>query len=81
MPTEEPLTVDSIRSDVADILGRSAAAIGDDDNLLVAGLDSIRLMTLSARWREAGSEVSFADLARKPTVRRWSELLGAAPDR
>ncbi|MEV0373863.1 phosphopantetheine-binding protein [Streptomyces sp. NPDC050636] len=77
MPEINPLTMDSIKSNVADILGLSAAEIGDDDNLLVAGLDSIRMMTLSARWRESGVEVSFADLARKPTVRSWSELLGA----
>ncbi|TJZ59386.1 isochorismatase [Streptomyces piniterrae] len=72
-----PFTMDSIKSDVAEILGLSAAEIGDDDNLLVAGLDSVRMMTLSARWRETGVEASYPDLARKPTVRSWFELLGA----
>ncbi|WP_246102285.1 phosphopantetheine-binding protein [Streptomyces piniterrae] len=62
---------------MAEILGLSAAEIGDDDNLLVAGLDSVRMMTLSARWRETGVEASYPDLARKPTVRSWFELLGA----
>ncbi|MGK5630333.1 phosphopantetheine-binding protein [Streptomyces sp. URMC 123] len=72
-----PMTAETIRADVAEILDRSVSDIGVDDNLLALGLDSIRMMTLSARWRENGVEISYVDLAKEPTVRNWSELLGA----
>jgi aryl carrier-like protein len=58
------------------VLGEPAGEIGDHDNLLERGVDSIRLMSLVERWRELGYETSFVDLAQTPTVAAWSELLG-----
>jgi aryl carrier-like protein len=69
------LTVDDVRAQVADVLGEPAGAIGDHDDLLERGLDSIRLMGLVERWRELGADAEFADLAETPTVAAWSALL------
>lgn len=67
--------IDQLRADVAEILGVSADEIENDDNLFDLGLDSIRLMMLGQRWREAGAVVEFADLAEWPSLERWAEII------
>ncbi|NHC14129.1 phosphopantetheine-binding protein [Motilibacter deserti] len=74
----QPLRTDALRADVADILGVSPAEIGDDDDLVDAGLDSVRLLALLNRWQVAGTSVSFLDLAERPTVAAWAGLLAPA---
>jgi len=66
------MTIDQLRTEVAEVLGEPVA---DDDDLLDAGLDSIRLMALVERLRAAGHEVSFVELAEQPTVAAWAALL------
>jgi aryl carrier-like protein len=73
-PVSDVLTVDDVREHVAEVLGEPSTDIGDHDDLLDRGLDSIRLMSLVQRWRELGIETSFIDLAETPTVAAWSEL-------
>lgn len=76
--TDTGFTVERIRAEVADLLGEDPAEIPLDENLVDWGLDSIRLMALAARWREEGAEVAFVDLAERPAIEAWAELLGAA---
>ncbi|MFF8618581.1 phosphopantetheine-binding protein [Streptomyces sp. NPDC015350] len=72
------LTLQQMREDIADILGESVEDIPDDENLVDYGLDSIRLMALVGRWREAhGIDIAVADLAERPAVETWAELLKA----
>ncbi|WP_373313673.1 phosphopantetheine-binding protein [Kitasatospora xanthocidica] len=71
-------TVERIRAEVADLLGEDPADIPLDENLVDWGLDSIRLMTLAERWRAEGAEVAFVQLAERPALEAWAELLGAA---
>ncbi|MFF3389392.1 phosphopantetheine-binding protein [Streptomyces sp. NPDC002669] len=72
------LTLQQMREDIADILGESVDDIPDDENLVDYGLDSIRLMALVGRWREAhGLDIAVADLAERPAVEAWAGLLGA----
>jgi bifunctional isochorismate lyase/aryl carrier protein len=73
-----PLDLERMRSDVAEVLaevGEEPAAFADDDNLIDFGLDSIRLMSLATRWRAAGFEAGYLDLAMDPTVAAWWTLL------
>ncbi|QYM94197.1 isochorismatase family protein [Dickeya zeae] len=49
--------------------------IGDDDNLLDYGLDSVRIMSLVTRWRQQGHDLDFVALVKKPTLRHWHQLL------
>ncbi|MFF1909811.1 phosphopantetheine-binding protein [Kitasatospora sp. NPDC058218] len=74
------LDAESIRADIAELLGEEPEAVGDDDDLRDLGLDSMRLMHLIERWRARGARVEFADLADlgAPTVRVWSAYLSAA---
>jgi bifunctional isochorismate lyase/aryl carrier protein len=71
-----PITRDSVRAQVAEVLDEPLASIGDHDDLLDRGIDSIRLMSLVERFRQQGAEVSFVDLAEAPTVAAWTEVLG-----
>ncbi|MCP3099469.1 isochorismatase family protein [Myxococcus sp. K15C18031901] len=73
--TTDALTPRRIREDVAELLQVAPAELSDVDNLLERGLDSIRLMSLVERWRSAGSEVTFVELAERPTLDEWCALL------
>lgn len=72
-----PATFDALRAEVAGLLGMPAHELRADDNLLDCGLDSIRLMTLVERWRQADAPLGFVDLAEEPTLARWWERLTA----
>jgi mycobactin phenyloxazoline synthetase len=71
----------TVRDEVAELLGVSADAVDPDADLIASGLDSIRMMSLSGRWRKQGINVGFAALAANPTVAAWIELVAEhAPD-
>lgn len=46
-----------------------------DDNLMDFGLDSVQVMTLIGNWQRDGLDVSFAQLASKPTLAGWLKVL------
>ncbi|MEV6569232.1 phosphopantetheine-binding protein [Streptomyces kronopolitis] len=74
------LTLEQIRSDVADSLGEDPADIPLDENLVDYGLDSVRIMTLVERWRrDHGVVAAFVDLAERPAIEAWAPLLGVTP--
>lgn len=69
--TAPALTLDTMRADIARIIGEDPSEIGDEDSLIDLGLDSIRVMTLIQRWGEQGVKLDFAQLAEKPTLAHW----------
>ncbi|NLG47936.1 MAG: amino acid adenylation domain-containing protein [Gordonia sp.] len=75
------MVIDAVRDDVAALLGVDPGIIGDADDLIGLGLDSIRMMRLAGGWRKHGYDVNFADLAAAPTVAHWAAMLAptAAP--
>lgn len=74
--TQHHPTADELLRSVTDTFG-SEAAPSDDDSLIAWGLDSITLMKIAGGWRKQGVRVSFAELAKEPTLRAWRELLAA----
>jgi thioesterase domain-containing protein/aryl carrier-like protein len=74
-----------VRRLAADALGRSSENVSDDEDLLDAGLDSLRVTEIvAALARRAGIACSAADFAAHPTVARFSAQLAAKlanPDR
>ncbi|ADV65847.1 isochorismatase family protein [Deinococcus maricopensis] len=70
-----------VRADLAAHVGLSADDLRDDDDLLLLGLDSIRLMLLVEAWTGAGATITYADVVADPTVggvlRRLSAGVGA----
>lgn len=55
------LTLERMRQDIAAMLHEDPQDILDDDNLIDLGLDSMRVMTLATRWREAGAPIEFSE--------------------
>lgn len=71
-----PLTRDTLRADIAEILDCSTEEIEAGINLLDLGLDSLRIMQLAERWSEAGdASVDFGSLAEDPELEAWVRLV------
>ena len=66
---------DQVRAEVAELLGIDPEELDPHADLIASGLDSIRMMSLSGRWRRRGVDVGFAMLAANPTVQAWTDLL------
>ena len=78
------LSLETMRDDLARMLGMPAESISDDADLIGLGLDSVRAMRLVAQWRRRGGGVRFADLASAhdddihaapySRIKRWNRL-------
>ncbi len=53
------------------------AEIDPTENLVLYGLDSIAVMTLSSELKQIGIEASFEELAREPTLDKWWALISS----
>ena len=51
--------------------------MGDSDNLMDLGVDSMRAMNLVAKWNEAGAALEFAELAEHVTLAGWWAVVRA----
>jgi bifunctional isochorismate lyase / aryl carrier protein len=74
-PLPLPTTERMLLEQIAGLLQLSVTDLLADDDLLLMGLDSIRLMTLVEGWRQGGLMIEFNDLAERPTLREWWDLL------
>lgn len=77
MTLSAPLTLERMRADIAALLHEEPSAIGDDDNLMDLGLDSMRAMNLVLQWGEAGVSLDFAELAEHVTLAGWWKVAQA----
>ncbi|QLY33185.1 phosphopantetheine-binding protein [Nocardia huaxiensis] len=76
MTDENTALADRVIADVATALGVDPAELTGDANLLDAGLDSVRIMSLVEKWRAAGYEhIDFPTLASDPVLSSWIEAL------
>lgn len=66
--TDPTLTLDRLRTDIAAMLEVDASEVGDRDNLMDLGLDSMRTMNLVQQWEDAGLPIEFPDLAETMTL-------------
>lgn len=69
------LTLERMRADIAGMLGESPTEVGDDDNLVDLGLDSMRMLGLVMKWGETGIALEFSDLAEYVTLGEWWALV------
>lgn len=76
-PQVTPLTREQLLGDVAALLHRPADELDVRSNLIEQGLDSVAVMTLASKWRRHGVVVELIDLAERPTIGDWWELLSA----
>nr|WP_036568339.1 phosphopantetheine-binding protein [Nocardia sp. BMG51109] len=62
--------------DLAAVLGLPPDELSADTNLLDAGLDSVRIMSLVQKWRSEGyADIDFPMLAADPVLGAWLEVL------
>ncbi|MEV4648890.1 phosphopantetheine-binding protein [Saccharopolyspora sp. NPDC049357] len=71
----EKLTLEAVREQVAELLYEDPSELADDEDLIDWGLDSVRIMTLVEQWRKQGVQITFADLAERPTLADWWKVL------
>lgn len=69
---------DDLRARIAEILDVPPDTIGEEDNLLDHGFDSIRMMSFVELLRARGVDVDFPALAEEPTLARWRGLLATS---
>ncbi|MFD3705562.1 phosphopantetheine-binding protein [Nocardia sp. NPDC058658] len=70
------MTDEQVIGDVAGVLGVDPAELTTQTDLLDAGLDSVRIMSLVEKWRSAGhADIDFPTLAGDPVLGSWIELL------
>jgi len=72
----ETLDLNRLRGTVADVLGIAPEQIADDANLVALGVDSVRVMTISAQLRRYRVRVGFARMIEEPTLLAWWRLIG-----
>lgn len=71
------VTLETMRADIAGVLDLEPAEIGDADNLVDLGLDSMRLMNLILTWQEAGVPLEFSEYAQHVTLGEWWTMIEA----
>ena len=64
-------TIDRMRRDIAGMIYVDPEEIGDDDNLMDLGLDSMRAMNLVLLWQQRNIHLNFAELATSLTLDHW----------
>jgi bifunctional isochorismate lyase/aryl carrier protein len=72
MPTYD----DKVLSQIAEMLDVPVSELDRKENLMDAGMDSIRVMTLVEQWRANGVDVDFTELIETPTLDHWLHTLG-----
>ncbi|SFT01357.1 phosphopantetheine-binding protein [Saccharopolyspora flava] len=71
----DELTLEAVREQVAELLYEDPSELTDDEDLIDWGLDSVRIMTLVEQWRKQGVQITFADLAERPTLADWWKVI------
>ncbi|KLU15386.1 MULTISPECIES: non-ribosomal peptide synthetase [Xenorhabdus] len=69
------LSPDSLRQLIAGLFNQKHILVGDHDDLIRHGLDSMQIMALLNQFRRQGHRVTLRELYQKPTLHAWSQLL------
>ncbi|CAK6713237.1 isochorismatase [Vibrio harveyi] len=70
-----PQSQPQLTQQLAALLEIPADEMTPEDSLLDFGLDSVRMMSLVGDWQQAGLDVSFMELAAKPSLQDWWRLI------
>lgn len=62
-------------AEIAAILRMPIEELSEFESPQEAGVDSVRLLALSEKWRKRGIDVSFMELAERPSFAAWWRLL------
>lgn len=71
------ITLERLRADIVAVVEDPPEHLGDEDDLIDLGLDSLRLIGLVESWRADGHEVAVEDLIEAdPTLIGWWAVVG-----
>ncbi|MFJ7640434.1 MULTISPECIES: isochorismatase family protein [unclassified Peribacillus] len=71
-------TIEELRMMIFDLLGEDPSeGLEDHEDLIDRGMDSIRMMSLVEMLRGKGAEINFMQMAEKPTIADWWNLLSS----
>jgi dihydroaeruginoic acid synthetase len=73
-------TLETLRNEVAALLGTEFTVADDDTDLFAVGLQSLQLMQLVNRINRTGGRAKFAELAKDPRLTSWNRLLDTRAD-
>lgn len=73
--TAARLTLDTLRADIARVIGERPEEIGLDDDLMDWGLDSLRLLNLVITWNQSGLQLDMSELAGQLTTRALWQVI------
>ena len=65
------LTLEDMRCIASELLERPRAAVGDDDDLITLGIDSVRIMRFANELRRWGVDATFRELVEEPSLGAW----------
>ncbi|MGQ6022001.1 isochorismatase family protein [Serratia sp. IR-2025] len=71
LPAAGIASIDALRQQILPLLDEDSEDMGNDENLIDYGLDSVRIMELATRWRKIRGDIDFIALARNPTRDWW----------
>ncbi|CAI1013353.1 isochorismatase [Serratia entomophila] len=77
LPSASIASKEALRRQILPLLDEDSEDMGNDENLIDYGLDSVRIMELATRWRKIRGDIDFIALARNPTIDSWWALLCA----
>ncbi|CAI0817074.1 Isochorismatase [Serratia entomophila] len=77
LPSADIASKEALRRQILPLLDEDSEDMGNDENLIDYGLDSVRIMELATRWRKIRGDIDFIALARNPTIDSWWALLCA----
>jgi bifunctional isochorismate lyase/aryl carrier protein len=71
-------SIETVREQVAQLLNEPKDSFKDEEDLIEErGLDSIRIMSFVEQWRREGAEVTFVELAERPNLTSWWQLIAS----
>lgn len=76
--SEEHRMRDWLRDQVAELIDFDAEDIGDEEDLVGLGLDSLSMMRIADALTRRGMRVHFSELVLDPTIGNWARLARAA---
>jgi bifunctional isochorismate lyase/aryl carrier protein len=70
-----PSTREDLKKQLLAAIEVKESEFDPDENLIDYGLDSVRVMMLVTEWRKLGIDVGFDELAKKPTLNGWWDII------
>ncbi|GGB11894.1 phosphopantetheine-binding protein [Allosediminivita pacifica] len=73
--SDETLTLEMMRDDIARAVRMPPEAVTDDENLVDLGLDSLQAMDLLTKWEKLQPGLDYTAFMERETLGEWWEIV------